>query len=55
MSRALGELSIEGLKTTKPLHQLLCNAENVRQGEFHTRWLEPWLEANAHRLEGNPT
>jgi acetyl-CoA carboxylase biotin carboxylase subunit len=51
MQGALAELHIEGIKTTKPLHKLLCGDENVRKGDFHTRWLEPWLEANEHSLE----
>ncbi len=50
MKRALGELEIGGLKTTKPLHLLLAEDASVRQGQFHTRWLEPWLEANAAKL-----
>ncbi len=50
MARALDELDVQGLSTTKPLHQLLAADENVRKADFHTRWLEPWLEANAHRL-----
>ena len=50
MARALDELAVEGLPTTKPLHQLLAQDESVAKAEFHTRWLEPWLEANAHRL-----
>ena len=50
MSRALGELEVGGLKTTKSLHQLLSTDEDVAKANFHTRWLEPWLEANAHRL-----
>jgi acetyl-CoA carboxylase biotin carboxylase subunit len=50
MARALGELDVQGLPTTKPLHQLLATDENVRKADFHTRWLEPWLDANAHRL-----
>jgi len=50
MARALDELDVQGLSTTKPLHQLLAKDENVRKADFHTRWLEPWLEANAHRL-----
>jgi acetyl-CoA carboxylase biotin carboxylase subunit len=50
MARALDELAVEGLATTKPLHQLLAQDENVQKADFHTRWLEPWLEANAHRL-----
>ena len=50
LSRALGELEVGGLKTTKPLHELLASDPSVRKAEFHTRWLEPWLEANAHKL-----
>ena len=52
MARALAELQVEGLSTTKPLHELLASDENVRAAQFHTRWLEPWLEANAHKLNG---
>jgi acetyl-CoA carboxylase, biotin carboxylase subunit len=55
MRRALGELSVEGLPTTKPLHQLLARDPDVARADFHTRWLEPWLEANAHRLETEDT
>lgn len=51
MRRALDELSVEGLPTTKPLHQLLACDPEVAAGAFHTRWLEPWLDKNAHRLE----
>lgn len=50
LKRALTELDIGGLKTTKPLHLLLAEDASVRQGQFHTRWLEPWLEANAAKL-----
>jgi acetyl-CoA carboxylase biotin carboxylase subunit len=50
LRRALGELEIEGLKTTKALHQLLATNAAVAAADYHTRWLEPWLEANAHRL-----
>ncbi len=50
MARALDELEVGGLKTTKPLHQLLAADPQVRAGQFHTRWLEPWLEQNAHKL-----
>lgn len=50
LKRALSELDIGGLKTTKPLHQLLADDPEVRAGKFHTRWLEPWLEANATKL-----
>ncbi|MCA3554381.1 acetyl-CoA carboxylase biotin carboxylase subunit [Aestuariivirga sp.] len=50
MARALDELEVEGLPTTKPLHRLLARDDSVAGAQFHTRWLEPWLEANAHRL-----
>ena len=51
MARALGELEVGGLPTTKPLHQALARDAGVQAGDFHTRWLEPWLEQNADRLE----
>ncbi|WP_325895184.1 acetyl-CoA carboxylase biotin carboxylase subunit [Grimontia sp. NTOU-MAR1] len=44
MARALDELSIEGVKTTQPLFQKLCEAPDVINGNFHTAWLEQWLE-----------
>jgi acetyl-CoA carboxylase biotin carboxylase subunit len=50
MARALNELHVGGIKTTKPLHQLLAADPAVRQAQFHTRWLEPWLDQNVHRL-----
>ena len=50
LRRALNELEVEGLPTTKPLHQLLATDPQVRAGDVHTRWMEPWLEANAGRL-----
>ena len=51
MARALEELHVGGLSTTRSLHQLLARDPEVQAGDFHTRWLEPWLEQNAHRLE----
>ena len=50
MARALEELDIQGLATTKSLHQLLATDPQVLASDVHTRWLEPWLEQNAHRL-----
>ena len=44
LERALGELKISGVKTTKPLHQALLEDCNVRRGEVHTEFLEPWLD-----------
>ena len=51
MARALDELEIGGLKTTKPLHQVLAADPSVRAAQFHTRWLEPWLEQNAAKTD----
>jgi acetyl-CoA carboxylase biotin carboxylase subunit len=44
LERALLELEITGVKTTKPLHQALAADEEVRRADFHTRFLEQWLE-----------
>ncbi len=54
MARALDELAVEGLPTTRPLHIALARDPDVARADFHTRWLEPWLEQNAHRLEETP-
>nr|MDA3889165.1 acetyl-CoA carboxylase biotin carboxylase subunit [Allgaiera sp.] len=43
LSGALSGLSIDGVKTTIPLHQALAADAEVRAGRFHTQWLEPWL------------
>ena len=48
LSRALGELEITGIATTKPLHQALAADPDVQQAAFHTRWLEAWLAAKAN-------
>jgi acetyl-CoA carboxylase, biotin carboxylase subunit len=50
LARALGELEIGGIKTTAPLHQALLRDEAVRSGAFHTKFLEPWLEARSAEL-----
>ena len=44
LERALDELEVAGIKTTKPLHQALAADESVRAASFHTRYLEQWLE-----------
>lgn len=46
LRRALDGLSIEGIKSTSPLHKALAKDADVRAGKFHTQFLEPWLEAN---------
>lgn len=45
MASALEGLEINGLKTTVPLHKALAADAGVASGEFHTQWLEPWLDA----------
>ena len=50
LQRALGELHVGGLKTTKLLHQRLAADPDVRKASFHTRWLEGWLETQAIRM-----
>ncbi len=51
LARALGELEIGGVATTQALHQALVADLEVRAAEFHTAWLERWLERNAVALE----
>ena len=53
LARALSELQIDGLKTTKPLFLALAADAAVQAGDFHTRWLEGWLERHAARLIPN--
>lgn len=52
LTRALGEVRIGGLKTTKPLFLALAADPSVRAGDVHTRWLEGWLTDNAAALAG---
>jgi acetyl-CoA carboxylase biotin carboxylase subunit len=44
LERALAELDVSGVKTTKPLHQALARDAEIRTANFHTRFLEQWLE-----------
>ncbi|WP_181704840.1 acetyl-CoA carboxylase biotin carboxylase subunit [Chthonobacter rhizosphaerae] len=46
LARALGELRVDGITTTAALHQALAADPSVAAGDFHTRWLEGWLDAN---------
>src|SRR5215470_10402515 len=50
LRRALMELEIVGVRTTKGLHQALAADPGVVAAKFDTRWLERWLEGNATRL-----
>ena len=44
LAGALGELKITGTKTTTSLHQALAVDEAVATADFHTKFLEGWLE-----------
>ncbi len=51
LKRALRELDVgDTLKTTAPLFAALADDDDVRSGQVHTKWLEPWLTANASKL-----
>ena len=50
LERALGELEISGVKTTKPLHQALAADEAVQTASFHTTFLEQWLASEPPSL-----
>ncbi|NTF33592.1 acetyl-CoA carboxylase biotin carboxylase subunit [Rhizobium skierniewicense] len=52
LKRALNELEITGVKTTKPLFLALAADPVVQSGDVHTRWLEGWLTENAAALAG---
>ncbi|RWX81062.1 acetyl-CoA carboxylase biotin carboxylase subunit [Neorhizobium lilium] len=52
LTRALGELQIDGVKTTKRLFLALAADPSVKAGDVHTRWLEGWLQDNARALAG---
>ncbi|MBR0897272.1 acetyl-CoA carboxylase biotin carboxylase subunit [Bradyrhizobium tropiciagri] len=54
LERALAELNVDGIFTTKPLHQALARDADVKAGRFHTAWLEPWLESHAAALATAP-
>jgi acetyl-CoA carboxylase biotin carboxylase subunit len=50
LRRALGELVVTGIKTTKPLHQALVRDCDIRNGQFDTGWLERWLPQHSSAL-----
>jgi acetyl-CoA carboxylase biotin carboxylase subunit len=50
LDRALAELDVGGLSTTKTLHQALARDPDVQAGNFHTAWLESWLASHAETL-----
>ena len=46
LSRALGELIMDGIDTTVPLFHALLQEEAVQTGNYNIHWLEGWLEEN---------
>ncbi|NKN36010.1 acetyl-CoA carboxylase biotin carboxylase subunit [Agrobacterium sp. a22-2] len=44
LKSALEGLQVVGVPTTIPLHLALASDPNVRRGDYHTRFLETWLE-----------
>lgn len=46
LSRALGELIVDGVDTTVPLFHALLAEPDVLSGDYGIHWLERWLEEN---------
>ena len=46
LSRALGELIIDGIDTTVPLFEALLATPEVQSGDYTIHWLEAWLAEN---------
>ncbi len=46
LSRALGELIVDGVDTTIPLFRALLQEEAVQTGDYNIHWLEHWLETH---------
>ncbi|WP_027134125.1 acetyl-CoA carboxylase biotin carboxylase subunit [Geminicoccus roseus] len=51
---ALSGLEVQGVPTTRPLHQALVRDPDVRAGRFDTNFLEHWLETHAATLGAQP-
>ncbi|SDZ22410.1 acetyl-CoA carboxylase, biotin carboxylase subunit [Jannaschia faecimaris] len=46
LRRSLGELIVDGIDTTIPLHAALVEDPDVLAGNYTIHWLEHWLETN---------
>ncbi|WIV49653.1 acetyl-CoA carboxylase biotin carboxylase subunit [Marivivens sp. LCG002] len=46
LSRALGELIVDGVDTTVPLFHALLQEEDIHTGNYNIHWLEKWLATN---------
>ena len=47
LSRALGELIIDGIDTTVPLFDRLLRETDIISGDYDIHWLEKWLASGA--------
>ncbi|MCC6006925.1 MAG: acetyl-CoA carboxylase biotin carboxylase subunit, partial [Rhodobacteraceae bacterium] len=45
LSRALGELIVDGIDTTVPLFRALLQEPAILRGDYDIHWLENWLKA----------
>jgi len=46
LSRALGELIVDGVDTTVPLFDALLAEADIQSGNYNIHWLERWLDDN---------
>ena len=44
LRRALGEMVVTGVETTKPLHEALLDNPDFLSGDYNIHWLENWLK-----------
>ncbi|MDT0575832.1 acetyl-CoA carboxylase biotin carboxylase subunit [Croceicoccus sp. F390] len=44
LKRALGEMVIEGVNTTTPLHEALIRQDDFLSGDYTIKWLEEWMD-----------
>lgn len=44
LRRALGEMVVTGIETTKPLHEAILDNADFQKGEYNIHWLENWLK-----------
>ena len=51
MSRALDELTVEGIETSIPFHRAMLQDERFRAGRFSTDFIEQWLEETKLSLQ----
>jgi acetyl-CoA carboxylase biotin carboxylase subunit len=43
LKRALGEMVVEGVKTSIPMHEALLEEPDFLNGDYTIKWLEEWL------------